>query len=328
MAEKFLADAIIAAGTLGIMFAAVIGFSTRRRFVRALMILIGGISFAAAGLALLYGYRPQPFPETRSLFPGIEYIREVRQTPVPLVIHVVRVDLTVPGIHFFVTPRQPVGEYAMTARTTSAFLQEFGLQVAINADYFDPWRDYGLQDYYPHAGDGVNLRGISINNGVIETYGYSENSQTLSILADHTIVIGAPAPQAVTAVSGYIVPVQHGEIVVPGDNPGYLESPHPRTGIGVDQDQRTLLLFVIDGRQPNYSHGVTMAEFAEIMIAYGAFDALNLDGGGSSTLVVQGADGTPLVLNSPIHARIAGLERPVANHFGIYVQSTTEGESE
>ncbi len=324
MAEKFLADAITAAGAIGLMLAAVIGFSARRRFVRALMIIIGGIGFAAAVVALHYGYRPQPFPETRSLFPGVEYIRDVRQTPVPLVIHVVRIDLTAPGIRFIVTPRQPVGEFEMTARTTSAFLQEFGLQVAINADYFDPWRDYGIQDYYPHAGDGVNLRGVSINDGVIETYGYSENFQTLSILANHTIVIGAPDPQAITAVSGYIVPVQHGEIVVPGDNPGYLESPHPRTGIGVDQDQRTLMLFVIDGRQPNYSHGVTMAEFAEIMIAYGAVDALNLDGGGSSTLVVQGTDGTPLVLNSPIHARIPGLERPIGSHFGIYIQGESE----
>ncbi len=324
MAEKLLADAIIAAGTIGIIFAAVIGFSTRRRFVRGLMVIIGGISFAAAVLALLYGYRPQPIPETRHLFPGIEYTREVRQTPLPLVIHIVRVDLTAPGIHFFVTPRQPVGEYEMTARTTSAFLQEFGLQVAINADYFDPWRDYGLQDYYPHAGDGVNLRGISINDGVIETEGYSENAQTLSILADHTIVIGEPDPQAITAVSGYIVPVQRGEIVVPGDNPGYLESRHPRTGISVDQDQRTLTLFVIDGRQPNYSHGVTMAEFAEIMVAYGAYDALNLDGGGSSTLVIQTPDGTAQMLNSPIHARIPGLERPIGSHFGIYIEGGSE----
>jgi exopolysaccharide biosynthesis protein len=43
---------------------------------------------------------------------------------------------------------------------------------------------------------------------------------------------------------------------------------------------------VIDGRQPLYSQVATLAELAEIMLYYGTDTAMNLDGGGSSTLVV------------------------------------------
>lgn len=61
-----------------------------------------------------------------------------------------------------------------------------------------------------------------------------------------------------------------------------------------------------------------MDELADLLLEYGAYSAINMDGGGSVTLVVEGPDGKPEVLNSPIHARIPGLERPVANHLGIY----------
>jgi exopolysaccharide biosynthesis protein len=55
------------------------------------------------------------------------------------------------------------------------------------------------------------------------------------------------------------------------------------------------------------------------MVSLGAQNAMSLDGGGSSTMVVQGKDGKPRILNSPIDKRIPGHERPVANHLGIFI---------
>ena len=78
------------------------------------------------------------------------------------------------------------------------------------------------------------------------------------------------------------------------------------------------MLFLIDGRQPSYSEGATLAELAQIILEYGGYNAVNLDGGGSSTLVIQNENGEPEVLNSPIHTRIPGRERPIANHLGIF----------
>ncbi len=87
----------------------------------------------------------------------------------------------------------------------------------------------------------------------------------------------------------------------------------------LDKSREHFLIFVVDGRQPNYSEGIPLPELAEIAIKHGADIALNLDGGGSSTLVKEGADGEAVVLNSPIHLRVPpGRERPVANHLGIF----------
>ena len=61
----------------------------------------------------------------------------------------------------------------------------------------------------------------------------------------------------------------------------------PRTGVGVTATGR-ILLVVVDGRQAKWSLGPTMDEFARIMRDLGAVSALNLDGGGSSAMVVDG----------------------------------------
>jgi exopolysaccharide biosynthesis protein len=90
--------------------------------------------------------------------------------------------------------------------------------------------------------------------------------------------------------------------------------------VGLSEDRKTLLILVVDGRQPGYSQGLTLLEMAELMRSYGARNAINLDGGGSSTLVMEGPLGFPVVLNSPIHLYIPGLQRPVGNHLGIFAR--------
>ena len=82
---------------------------------------------------------------------------------------------------------------------------------------------------------------------------------------------------------------------------------HPRTAIGVDSDTGEVLLLVVDGRSSR-SRGYTMVELANLMIDLGADEAVNLDGGGSSTMV--GKRGTRVkVLNQPSD----GFLRSVAN---------------
>ena len=61
----------------------------------------------------------------------------------------------------------------------------------------------------------------------------------------------------------------------------------PRTAIGQRKDG-TVLLLVIDGRRPGHSLGVDMVELTNILLKYGAYNAANLDGGGSSSMVVDG----------------------------------------
>lgn len=87
---------------------------------------------------------------------------------------------------------------------------------------------------------------------------------------------------------------------------------HPRTAVGIDADHRRVLLLVVDGRQ-DVSRGYTLVELARTMRSLGAEDALNLDGGGSSTMVGLGPNGGLRLVNSPSDGR----QRRVANALGV-----------
>ena len=90
---------------------------------------------------------------------------------------------------------------------------------------------------------------------------------------------------------------------------------NPRTAVGVADKGRRLILVVIDGRQAPYSAGTTLRETAEIMLALGARDAINLDGGGSSALVYRDpATNTLRVANRPSDPT---GERAVGDALGI-----------
>jgi exopolysaccharide biosynthesis protein len=77
---------------------------------------------------------------------------------------------------------------------------------------------------------------------------------------------------------------------------------------------------VVDGRQDGYSEGVTFPELAELLISYGVYSGVNMDGGGSSDMVIKGIDGKARIINSPIDQNIPGKERSVANHLGLYIK--------
>ena len=111
-------------------------------------------------------------------------------------------------------------------------------------------------------------------------------------------------PGAVDALGGNPLLVVDGA-VVPGevDGVGSFFGHHGRTAVGSTADGR-LLLVVVDGRSPAYSRGMTLRELAELMLRLGAHDAINLDGGGSSEMVVNG-----LVATRPSDGR----ERGIAN---------------
>jgi hypothetical protein len=86
------------------------------------------------------------------------------------------------------------------------------------------------------------------------------------------------------------------------------EMRHPRTAVGFSRDSSTLFLLTVDGRSEN-SGGMTLIELATMMRALGAWQAMNFDGGGSTTMVIEGA-----VVNKP--SDTAG-EREVGNVLAV-----------
>ncbi len=274
--------------------------------VAALALLIGAIAVYNRG-------RPMPVPTRERLFDGVTYSRMVRLSPRPLVIHVITADMKAGGMRVLVTPPdEKNSQHPLHARTTSQFLQEFGVQVAINGDGFSPWWSNSPVDYYPHDGDAVAPRGTTASKGKVY-WTSAEAVPTLYISSRNQFSFDAPA-RPYNAISGERLLLTGGNLIPDLDNTAV----QPRSAVGYSKNGRYLYLVVVDGRQPLYSEGMTVQELAELMRSVGAYYAMNLDGGGSSTMVVQGLNGQPRVLNSPIDQQIPGRERPVANHLGIF----------
>lgn len=88
---------------------------------------------------------------------------------------------------------------------------------------------------------------------------------------------------------------------------------HPRTAVGIDRDAGQVLMMVVDGRTEQFPRGATLVELAMLLQEAGADLALNLDGGGSSTMVAQDEFGEPAVVNAPSDGR----ERAVPNGLAV-----------
>jgi len=137
------------------------------------------------------------------------------------------------------------------------------------------------------------------------------------VLRDSVLVLGWELARfqsdgETEVIGGFPLLLVDGEIV--GDlevseRPSFAAERHPRTAVGFDLHEEVLWVTVVDGRQPDYSMGMTLPELAGLMEALSVEDAINLDGGGSSVMVVRGA-----IVSRPSDA---DGERPVVNALGI-----------
>ena len=274
------------------------------------------VGLLVGGAAIWYTVRPQPGEKSATLFQGINYIRDVRQSPRPMVVHIITIDLKAPGLSFLVTPRDSEDDLPLKARTTSKFLDNHDLQLAVNGGSFGPWHSNGVLNYYPHDGDPVEPLGLAASQGDVYSLNPG-NEPVLYISRTNLAVFNRPPGKIYNAISGSQMLVSKGKAEPLAD-----DTPQPRTAIGIDKRRRQMVIVVIDGRQPGYSSGATLGELADILIDLGAYNAMNLDGGGSSTLVKEGLLSRPDVLNSPIEHQIPGRQRVVGNHLGIYAKPT------
>ncbi|MFZ5746321.1 MAG: phosphodiester glycosidase family protein, partial [Pseudomonadota bacterium] len=255
------------------------------------------------------------------LFAGIRYQAEV--LPGPARAHVVRIDLRQPGLRFAVTPGDTRGGMEHVARLTTAYLGERHAQVAVNASYFLPFKggSKGADDYYPHVGDPVSVSGAEIAGGetvspVETTIDERVDSMLCFRRAQTVIVDGQRCPRGFTdGVAAGPRLLDHGR--TRDSTLAYATEAHPRTAFGISADRRRAWIVVVDGRQAD-SKGMSLADLTALFRRLGASDAINLDGGGSSTLAVEGSDGSPRLLNSTIHTGVPGRERPVANQILVF----------
>ncbi|MBV1860753.1 MAG: phosphodiester glycosidase family protein [Nannocystaceae bacterium] len=299
-------DLILAlGGPLALIFAVGMGAwaaSRRAGWVRWVAAIGGLAAIPVAIYGLGMRYRTPPPPEQRVLAPGIEYQRLVEDGPA--VVHIVRIDLARPDLIPVATP--PAEGKGVPAQRVLDFAVEQGAEVAMNTAFFHPFRSSSPFDYYPRTGDPTEPFGITMTDGVEfganrfhrGTVYFSEDEASLDRMED-----------ARWAVTGRTTLVRNGQPV-----PGNETTLAPRSAIGFDGTQ--LWFVAVDGRQPGYSEGITLGALGRLLASMQLEWAIEMDGGGSSTLV-DTTGPTPRTLNCPIHTRLPCRDRPVAAQVGI-----------
>lgn len=227
---------------------------------------------------------------------GVRHI--ARTTATPNRIHIVEVDLTHPKVRLRATRPGERGQ------VVSAFAADTGCQVAINGDFF--------------SFDGYSTSGLAIGDGTIWPDSASDNTDqgVVAFGVDNRALLNRPG--IVTPVEDWMSDVVSGRpmLVRDGQRVDYPScvgfcARNPRTAIGLSEDGTTLYLVTVDGRSST-SAGASLNELGALMLSLGAYKALNLDGGGSTTMVVKGDGG---VVNRPSD----GSQRVVANHLGVCI---------
>lgn len=237
------------------------------------------------------------------------------------VVHAFRVDLTDPDIRLFTTPRMAnyvAGSREIGGLTVSDFLRTYHAQAAINANFFES------RSYYLPAGTAMDVYGLQISDGVVVSTqdGPNYDAAILFDASNRATVIHTnwPARSVAgirTAVSGNYPLVVAGRNII---NRSSARETNPRTAFGVSQDRRYLYLVGIDGRQSGYSVGANDYETAGWLLLLGASDGVNMDGGGSTTLVIEDSTGVPVRLNRSSAVADSGRERTVGSHLGVFAK--------
>lgn len=247
---------------------------------------------------------PPDWNTARQLAPGILLLQDSLQSPRPVRRHAVRINLQQPGIKLTTTGR--ISEWQADTRetrrqTVRSFLRSERADsrpvvLAFNADAFTPW---------PAPFDKetpANLQGFAVCRGQLVSP--PSGSPSLIITSDGKASIRTATskddPSHIDiAVSGFALCLQDGQVQPSGDDL------HPRTAIGLSADGHQLFVLIVDGRRHS-SAGATTAELGQWLLDYGADDAINMDGGGSSTLAWWNNDATT-------DDKIELLSRPVGN---------------
>lgn len=281
-------------------------------------------------------------------FEGVTHIVRSATAPRNVNIHVVLIELAAPGIAFKLTP--PAGSRDTVRQTTLEFLNQQQAQVAINVHFFVPYPS--AETDVEVVGFAVSMGQLyspfepqPVADGYADqSYAILPFAPALNIDRSNRVAVVRRDPafpdnrrvrEPVTlwnAFAGSALIVSNGVKSLPdysgapgGLNPSQTYGPtnswydlrRARTAIGVTADQRRLVLFTVD--QAGGSEGMAVAEVADLLIReFQVADALNGDGGGSTTLAMRDpVTGIGRVVNVP-GDRSAG--RAVGSNLAVFAR--------
>ena len=294
------------------------------------MIRIALAAAALAGGMCRANWREDMWTRPVALREGVSVKALALEKPRLMKAYIARVDLSTPGIGFTATDRaenwgETMPDYTNRTvlidtkrETTAAFMarrRAHGLDVelAVNTAPWGPWVPPFTHTY-------GSFRGWNVSGGVELSHGKNPKKGAFIVVRKDGRVDATPRVPVAETNSVAIAMCGFGMIMTNGVPTFAVAHPRPaqlapRTALGVTADRKTLVVLVVDGRQPGYSLGADIEDLYNILRKEGVTDAVNMDGGGSSSLVVYDrAAGRPLMVNH----QPRGTERKNALNFGIF----------
>lgn len=273
--------------------------------------------------------------KAKPVAPGIRMKHFDLKKPRDLNMFAVRVDLGHPRIYLVNTSRdkdwgKPMPDYpAMKIQTKRRKVAEsvkmwceagHDVRLAVNATPWGPWRSP-----YNHKYAG-NI-GLVISDGVAAALPGKRTVPALVVRKDGSAdmiecKVGEKVDEdIVLALSGFQFVLRNGKQAC--NNSKVL---HPRTFYGLSQDRRYLYFLIVDGRQKGFSEGFACFEGARFLAYLGAWDGINMDGGGSTTLVTCRNGKVQIVNTPPGSGKVAPAQkvnatRSVATSLGVCLKN-------
>jgi len=265
--------------------------------------IAGALSFGMIHLQLIV---PASFAETRDggidlphlKKNGIEFREEHRTEPRPLAIFAVSIDMKERAndpIKVVAVPApQPEGVEKAEAILTNplTLAEKNNVLVFLNTNPFAAIPGETRNGWY--SGQPVDVCGTVVS----ESRQISPDQQRYeSFWVDRQgkVHMGSWQENEIAeGVAGFARILKEGTLATVSGN-----DLHPRSAVGYDSANQKLWFLVVDGRQEGYSEGVTTRELADLLLELGCSDGINLDGGGSSVLIVKNQEEKWKVINRP-----------------------------
>jgi hypothetical protein len=243
--------------------------------------------------------------------------------PRELVVNILEINMTAPGISFRMQPGNGALPGEVTRMTTRGFVNSINAQIGVNGDFFNTAPPYPFPQ--------TDVTHIAASNGdVYSTNAGNDPTFNVSATNEPRILRGS-GPGTTTNTAG-VTPfnaiggnqriLNNGVVSAPNDT--YTNTLNPHTAIAVSQDRTRVFLMTVDGRQNDYSEGMFTTEMANLFLQFGGWDAINIDGGGSTTMVMDDSNDATQnarVINSPSDnstPQMPGTERLVANNLAVF----------
>lgn len=248
------------------------------------------------------------------------------ETSIPRIqkVNAVRIDLTDPKISFCAPPKapgygQPMPDFPKAIIRTQRIKTVDFMKLArkpvseggygmdmIVASNANPWTPFSAPWNHKFA----DKLGLVVNKGELISEG--NGRAAFIVTKDRKFLFDSPGKDydisnVDYATAGFSFCIRNGKVEG-------AEDLHPRTGYGLSADKHYLVIVTIDGRQKGYSEGCTVKEVGHWLKFFGCSDGINMDGGGSTTLVYFDSKAKKVV---KMNHQSNGAERSNGGNFGI-----------